>query len=138
MKRRLALVTTVTAALFTAALLTPSATAQNARANVPFEFSANHQTLPAGCYKVTLQSESALALVSCKTGKVAVMMVRTAEANQTVTRGSLEFYNSGHKYWLTAVRFAYVNMESELAAQPKPELTLAKKADQRMVEVAMK
>src|SRR5512146_151684 len=109
MKRRLALVSAIFAALFTATLLNPSATAQNARVNIPFEFSANRQTLPAGCYKVALQSESVLALVSCKTGRVAVMMVRTTNANQTVARGSLEFYNSGHKYWLTAVRFAYIN-----------------------------
>lgn len=138
MKNPATLVLTVAAMLTTMMPAYPTAQAQYGnRANIPFAFTANHQKLQPGCYKVIRQSESWLALVNCDTGISVGMMVHTTPSFGKIERGSLEFYNMGHSYWLTQVRFAHINMESDLAVQPKPEPTLAQnKGNTR--EIAMK
>ena len=139
MKRRFVLLGAALTTVLAMMLLLPQGSAQNAaRATVPFAFTANHQTLPAGCYKVTLQSEGYLLLTSCDTGRMVGLMVRTTNAYRNVDHGSLVFTSTGHRFWLTDVHFAYTNMESWLATQPKSEFGLAKNPTAETVEVAMK
>jgi hypothetical protein len=139
MKCRLAVLVAAAAAVLIMILIVPAASAQNAaRATIPFAFTANHQQLPAGCYQVSLESRSRLVLKNCDTGKPVILMVRSTKADRTVTQSSLQFYNSGHRFWLMNVRFTYTNAESSLTAQPKPELELAVKPVNHTIEVAMK
>ena len=139
MKRRFVVLAAAFTTVLALMLLLPRGSAQNAaRANVPFAFTANHQTLPAGCYSLTLQSHGYLVLTNCATGKMVGLMVRTTNAYRKVDHASLVFFNTGHRYWLTDVRFAHTNMESRLAAQPKSEPELAKDLAASRVEVAMK
>lgn len=73
-----------------------------------------------------------------ETGKAVVFMVRSTEADQAVAESCLELYNSGHRFCLTSVRFTYSNTQSSLSAQPKPELALARSADNHTVVLAVK
>ncbi len=65
-------------------------------------------------------------------------MVRTSDANQTITNGSLHFQSVRHGYQLTQVRFANANLESELARQPKLERELGRNSGSESTEIAMK
>ena len=60
-----------------------SATAASAQTsldvNVPFAFSANHQHLPAGSYRVQLQSQCYVSIRDIKTSRTIVVMVRPEE-----------------------------------------------------------
>jgi hypothetical protein len=136
MKGRFAILAAALAALSTISL--PSATAQNARVNIPFDFVANHQALPAGCYTVELQAHNYLHLVDCSTGKVVGLMVRTTNAYEEVAAGKLVFRDTIRGYRLTQIRFANINMQSDLTVQPKFEDVIAKNAATKSVEIAMK
>lgn len=138
MKSRFA-ITMVLGLLFAGAVVTERAAAQNAaRVDIPFAFSANHQGMEPGCYTVQLQSHTYLTLVDCDTGKVVGLMVRTTNAYKEIDRGSLVFHVSERGYRLSQVRFAFTNMQSDLAVQPKPSRELAKDKGNRTVEIAMK
>lgn len=122
-----------------------SATAASAqksvRVHIPFAFTANHQFVPAGYYHVQLLSDNLLAFVNADTGRYqTTLMVRTTDPLRPLTSSSLVFHVSGSRYVLTDVRFAGINMESELAVQPKPERELTKNSQPSasIVEVAMK
>lgn len=136
MKSRFAILAAALAALST--LYFPSASAQNARVDIPFNFVANHQVLPAGCYKVELQSNTYLHLVDCATGKVVGLMARTTNAYEEVATGKLLFRDTIRGYQLTQIRFANINMQSDLAVQPKFEDVVAKNAASKPIEIAMK
>ncbi len=136
MKGRFAILAAALAALST--LSSPSASAQNARVYVPFEFVANHQTLPAGCYTVELQPNNFVYLVDCSTGKVVGLMARTTNAYEEVGTGKLLFRDTTRGYRLTQIRFANINMQSDLAVQPKFEDVVAKNAAGKPIEIAMK
>ena len=131
MKRSVKLLAAIFATLLTVMLIAPVAIAQEAlRVTIPFAFTANHQVLPAGSYVVKHQDGTwgpYLLLVNRSKGTVAAMlMAYTTASHRTLAYSSLVFYNSGHKYWLSEIRFAESNMTSQLSAQPKPEPTLAK------------
>jgi hypothetical protein len=108
---------------------------------IPFAFTANHQQVPSGFYKVDLLSDRFLALISSKTGATqTVLMVRPAQEAKISERSGLAFYFSGQRYYLKEVKIAGSSVLSELAVQPKPERTLAKGAAQEgtTIEVAEK
>ena len=136
MKCRLAILAAALAALFTISV--PSVSAQNARVNIPFDFVANHLVLPAGCYTIELQSQNYLHLVDCSTGKVVGLMARTTNAYEQVGTGTLLFRNTIRGYRLTQIRFANINMESNLASQPKWDEVIAKNGPSKTIEIAMR
>lgn len=138
MKHHFAILTATVAALFAGTLFVPSATAQNARVDIPFDFVANQQVLPAGCYTVELQSDTYLMLVNCQTGKVVGLMARTTNAYRHIGQGALLFRDTIRGYRLTRIRFANINLESSLAVQPKFEDVVAKNSANKNVEIAMK
>jgi len=108
---------------------------------IPFAFTANHQQVPSGFYKVDLLSDRFLALINSKTGATqTVLMVRPAQETKISDRSGLVFYFSGQRYYLKEVKIAGSSVLNELAVQPKPERTLAKGADQEgtTIEVAEK
>ena len=136
MKNHSAIATAALAAL--SMTLIPSATSQNARVNVPFDFVANHQALPAGCYTVELQPNNYVYLINCATGKVVGLMARTTNAYEDVSQGKLLFRETIRGYRLAQIRFAHINMESNLAVQPKFEEVVAKNPASNTVDIAMK
>jgi hypothetical protein len=136
MKPRFAILAAALAAVSN--MFFPSASAQTARVNIPFDFVANHQVLPAGCYTVELQSHTYLHLVDCSTGKVVGLMARTTNAYEEVGTGKLLFRDTTRGYRLTQIRFANINMQSVLAVQPKFEDVVAKNAASKLIEIAMK
>ena len=107
----------------------------------PFAFTANHQLVPSGSYKVDLLSDRYLALIDCKTGTTrTVLMVRPEQGQKVSARSGFVFHVSGQRYYLKEVKIAGSSMRSELAVQPRPELVLAKSAapDNSTIEIAMK
>jgi len=116
-----------------------AASAQNpARVDIPFAFTANHQVLQPGCYKVNLQSNAILTLVGCETGKTVGIMVHTANGYPPIHQGSLVFNVTPRGYRLTHVRFAFINLQSDLSVQPKPEEESASEAASKTIEIAMR
>ena len=139
MKSRFVILWAALAALLTATILIPSVSAQRARVQVPFAFAANQQVLPAGCYKVELSADTHLTLVECDTGKaVGLLMARTHDAYREIDKGKLIFRVTDRGYRLTQINFPYINMQSDLAVQPKLEDFIVKNKVDKTVEIAMK
>lgn len=135
MKRLATLVTALLAVGITTILFSPEASAQIAavRLTIPFDFSANHQVLPAGCYTIELLSHSYVLLVDCTTGKVAGMLVSTTTNGKAGVESSAVFQKVGKSMRLTQIRFP--NLQTRLAVQPKPEREIA--GIGRKIEIAM-
>lgn len=114
---------TACAALWIAALIAQGASAQNlnfARVDIPFDFVANHQALPAGCYRIQLQSDAILTLADCTTGKKVGVMVHTANGYPAVHGGSMVFRATALGHRLLHVRFGATDLQSELSVQQSP------------------
>jgi hypothetical protein len=106
---------------------------------VPFSFTANHQVLPAGFYKVSVLSDRYLAFIENKTGWTEkVVMVRPEAGNKIESRGKLIFSTTGHRWALNEVRIPGSSMHSVLTILPKPEHQAAKNAADTTLEIAMK
>jgi len=108
---------------------------------IPFAFTANHQLVPSGFYKVDLLSDRYLALIDSKTGKTqTVLMVRPAQGTKISHRSGFVFYFSGQRYYLKEVKVAGSSMHSELAVQPRHERTVAQGAtpESSTIEIAEK
>jgi hypothetical protein len=107
---------------------------------VPFAFTANHQHVPPGFYKVDLLADRYLALIDSKTGTTrTVLLVRPEQGQNVSARSGLVFHFSGVRYYLKEVKIAGSSMRSELAVQPKPERTMANGAapEASTIEIAM-
>ena len=108
---------------------------------IPFAFTANHQLVPSGFYKVDLLSDRYLALIDSKTGTTrTVLLVRPEQGPNVSARTGFVFHGSGQRYFLKEVKIAGSSMRSELAVQPRPERTLAKGAasESSTIEIAEK
>lgn len=132
MKRRAAILTNLflslglalTTGLLCAAI---SASAQTTTSvTVPFGFSADHQNVPAGSYKVQLLSDRFLSFCNIKTNKTQVVMVRPESGQIIETQGRLVFQRHDGQLFLKQVWIAGTSMHSELYVNTKPERTLAK------------
>lgn len=93
---------------------------------IPFGFSASHQYVPGGSYKVQLLSDRFLSLRNIKTGKTQIVMVRPESGQVIETRSRLVFQRHDGQLSLKQVWIAETNMHSELYAHTKPERTVAK------------
>jgi hypothetical protein len=102
---------------------------------IPFAFTTNHQTMPAGHYSLELLSDRFLCFTDSRTGKhQGVIMVQPEAGNYIETRGRLRFIVRGDRHYLTEVRFAGSSMLSgtvltrsfarELAANPQTDSTI--------------
>ncbi len=74
--------------------------------DIPFEFHAGTNVMPAGQYKVTqLSLESGLTGIACDACKVDVRVLTTAGAsNNERTEGKLVFNQYGNTYFLSSIR----------------------------------
>ena len=108
---------------------------------IPFAFTANHQQVPAGSYKVDLLSDRYLALIDSKTGTTrTVLLVRPELGPNVSARSGFVFQFSGVRYYLKEVKIAGSSMRSELTVQPKPEPAMAKGAapEGSTIEIAIR
>ena len=106
---------------------------------VPFAFSANHQLLPAGTYKVGLLSARYVAFIDSQTGKTSGSSWSVRKQGTRIESvGGLVFASYGSRYVLKEVRMTGSSMHSELAFQPKPEPLSAKNPTGSTFEIAMK
>jgi hypothetical protein len=118
-----------------------SASAQTtASVTIPFAFSADHQTVAAGSYKVQLLSDRYLSLRNTETNKTQVVMVRPESGRGIETRSHVVFYRNGTRRYLTQVWFAGSSLHSEMALQPKRERELRTRqgTPSSTIELAMK
>lgn len=120
MKRQFVILAAAVLAVLTVTLTASAET--SAPVYVPFSFTANHQIVPAGFYKVSLLSDRCLALINNETGKTErVLVVRPEAGNKIESLGGLVFHSSGHHYTLKEVRMAGSSMHNVLTIPPKPE-----------------
>ena len=130
MTRRAANLTNLTLSLFLAAGLLCSGAQASAQAfesvTIPFAFSANHHSVPAGSYKVQLLSDRFLSFHNIKTDKTQIMLVRPEEGPVIETQGRLIFRRDGGRNYLTQVWIAGTNVHSELAVPLKRERAFTK------------
>jgi hypothetical protein len=96
----------MTATLIALMTVTPAAAQTNAvRANVPFEFHAGGQTLPAGQYQITLDPVSKLVTVrAIEGGAGAFLAARQSTAKAGAAETLLAFNKYGDTYFLREVR----------------------------------
>jgi hypothetical protein len=129
MKRRLSLIAhllLVTVAAMTLLSGTWAFAQSKAKVYIPFAFTANHQTMPAGHYSLELLSDRFLCFRNSRTGEhQAVIMVQPASAPYIETRGRLRFLVSDYpgkpgvgRYYLTEIQFAGSSMHSTTVLQP--------------------
>jgi hypothetical protein len=128
---------------FAAGLLfaAPHASAQNtASFSIPFAFSANNQTVPAGSYSAQLQSDRFLCLRNLKTGSSQIVMVRPDDSGRMTNTGRLVFQRYGRRSYLKQVWIGGTSTHSELVVRPKIEQELAQQTPPTVssVEIASK
>ena len=127
----------------TASLLLAGATAyaqSKAAIYIPFSFTANHQTLPAGHYSLELLSDRFLCFTDSRTGQhQGVIMVRPEPGNYIETRGRLRFASGANRQYLMEVRFAGSSMHSVPVISRSLERELTKNPQANpSTEIAMK
>ncbi|MDR3752043.1 MAG: hypothetical protein P4K94_11210 [Terracidiphilus sp.] len=100
------------------ATATQAAAQTSAHVRVPFAFTANHQLVPAGYYKVELLSDRFVAFIDVKTGMTqSILMVRPESEPAIETRSRLVFMTTGNRYYLREVKVAGTSVHSELTMQ---------------------
>jgi hypothetical protein len=128
MHRPATLRTSILSASLAAGLLC-AATLASAQSNlsikIPFAFSAEHQTVPAGSYKVELLTDRYLSLRNAATHKTQVLMVRPEQGQAIETRSRMVFSREGSKNYLAQIWIAGTSVHSEIAVPHKPERQLA-------------
>ena len=113
---------------------------KSAFVKIPFVFSANHELVPAGTYKVQLVSDHILSLVDIRTGvQLNALLVHPEPGEAIETRGRLIFHADGRLHVLTEVRIAGSRVHNKLAVQPSldPELATQSPAEGLRTEIAM-
>jgi hypothetical protein len=128
MTRRAAILSNLLLSLPLAAGLLGSAIHASAQTsmdvNVPFAFSANHQYLPAGHYRVQLVSQCFLSIRNIKTASTIVVMVRPEEGRLFESHSRLVFDREGNQNYLTQVWAPGTNGYSKLTSRPRHDQEL--------------
>ena len=133
----------LTAGLLALVLAVGSAMAQSnvtLKADVPFEFVASKNTLPAGEYRVQfLASSPTLAIANANRSAKAVVLTNAVEADQPARQAKLVFRKYGDRYFLAQIWIDGVARGNELpvsrterewaqrAAQPQLVAVLARR-----------
>ncbi|UWZ84775.1 hypothetical protein [Occallatibacter riparius] len=143
MKRRLSSITHMLVMAVAAATLLSGTWAfaqTKATVYVPFAFTANHQTMAAGHYKLELLSNRFLVFSDKGTGEHrAAILVNPDSAPYIETRGRLKFIVDGSRYYLVDVQFAGSSLHSTTVIQPSLARELkAQNTAASTVEIAMK
>jgi hypothetical protein len=126
LKTRTAFFAGAVAAAMGMMLVAPAATAQNeaSQATIPFAFSVNHQVFPAGHYRVAMDGQNEIRLVSYDTGDSAAVVVHTTRSVAASPKSSLVFLHDEQGYELTSVRFGQGGVLTEAGLQSRAERAL--------------
>lgn len=104
-----------------------SASAQRTSVTVPFAFTANHESMPAGFYEVQMLSDRFMALRNSVTRETQVFMVHPGEGRiPEEGPGRLIFVRIGHQFHLNQVRIAGKTVYGDLVVQHKADRELAR------------
>jgi hypothetical protein len=113
------------------------------RANVPFDYSLNQKTMPAGSYEISSVGGSTLAVRNLKTGEASMviesMRVQASQAVGT-PNPKLVFHKYGDQYFLAEIWDGQSNTGIALhESKREQELKLARDTNQpELVVIAMK
>jgi predicted secreted protein len=106
------------------ALGAPPASAQSIIATVPFTFSADDQTFPAGTYQFTSLSGWSLSIRDVKSGGEKFFAVQPTQDGSRASRDGIIFHSSKGQKSLEAVYLRESNLGAELlthaGSSPKP------------------
>lgn len=119
----------------------PNASAQKqASVKIPFAFTANNYSVPAGSYTVALDGGRFITLRNTRTMKTQILMVRPEEGRVIESQSRLTFHLNGGRYYLGQIWLAGTNVHSEMVARPKlvQEVAQAIPPSDATVEVALK
>ena len=107
---------------------------------IPFAFTANHQTMPAGQYRLELLSDRFLCFTNSQTGKhQGVIMVQPESAQYIESRGRLRFLVRDDRHYLTEVSFAGSSMHSRPVVKRSFAREVAKNSQlDSPIEISMK
>lgn len=124
MKSRIAL---LIALFLIAALSSANALAQTAaHFTIPFAFTANHQTLAPGEYRVQLQfGHPILTLLNTQTGESVFVLVHFESGSRMETQGTLVFSVNGSDYSLQEARLPGTSLRGTLPVPRVYELRTA-------------
>ena len=112
---------------------------QKATVYVPFAFTANHQTMSAGHYRLELLSNRFLIFSDSGSGEHrAVILVNPDSTTYIETRGRMRFVVDRSRYFLTEIYFAGSSMHSHALVQPSLARELKAQNTTSTVEIAMK
>lgn len=114
-----------------------SAQIKNVEVDVPFAFTANHTSFPAGHYRI-LGDNDLLTVQNADNGRSKALLLTRGEPSQKASwPGKLEFYVSGSRHVLTEVRFGGSSTHNVLLRQPKPERVVAGNSEPaKTIEIA--
>ena len=119
---------------FLIALSTVSAFAQTVNpvtAKIPFEFSVNNRTLPAGNYTLGKMMSNSLVVVRSQDRKVAIASLATVTTNNKETAATqLIFHRYGNQYFLARIEMEGRENGLDLP-KTKAEREAAQKASER-------
>jgi hypothetical protein len=118
-----------------ALIATGSAFAQDhgVKATVPFNFTVNGSSLPAGSYTISSDSSSANVLsISNRQEKVNIWAMGLKDRNEPGKAGSLVFNKYGDRYFLNEIRFPHSTTKVHFPAS-KAE----KRAKERSLEAGL-
>ena len=144
MTRHSAILTNLLCSLPFAGLLvgSPGVSAQmKTRATIPFAFSANNVSLPAGAYEIQMVSEKVLTIRNTRTSQAKYMTVRPEYGREAQTRSRLVFQKDGGDPYLTQIWVDGSAQHSEILGRPRPQRELvARKSSPgpTTVEIALK
>jgi len=120
-------------------LMAPNASAQNeaSQATIPFAFTVNHEVFPAGHYRVVMEAQNYLRLMSFENGDSVGVVVQTSRSIENSPKNNLEFVRDEDSgYQLTRVRFGQGAVQTEAALQSKLEREIAKNAKDARVSIS--
>ena len=142
MKHRVAFRLLIYVALVAGLLGTVGSTsAQNSiPVTIPFAFVVNHQSMPAGDYRLRFLTPPLMALADGRTGVSKVLLlVRPVSERNVETRGRLIFVRSRARYFLKEVRIAGSSVHTELVVEPSlaREWTTRTRQPESKVEIAL-
>ena len=115
------------ALVFLAGIMVARASAQAAaRFDVPFSFTANHQILPAGLYRVQLEfGRPVLTLFNTRTGDSNFLIARPNPGSRMEERGTLVFFVNGADHYLKEARLPGTSLGAALLVPRVYELKTA-------------
>lgn len=105
----------------------PSAPAQTtSTVTIPFSFSANGATMPAGRYVLGMDSERIVSFRNVETRAKSMLLVRPEYRLEPQSRGKIVFQRNGGAFYLTQVWLPGSTEHSEMIGHPKPGQIVAK------------